>query len=220
MKKAPLSFDRLARVYRLLEFAAFGSKLEQTRFCFLPELHDCRSILVLGEGDGRCLAQLIRFAPEARITCVDFSGAMLARAASRITRTDLTRVDFHQLDVLITPLPAGQYDAVVTLFFLDCFTSLQAAELIGRITAFLQPRAHWVWADFRLPARGLARWRAQAWVKVLYVFFHWQTGLPAHELPPAQGLITAAGFTLIAQRDFEAGLLRSAVYRSAVSIVT
>jgi ubiquinone/menaquinone biosynthesis C-methylase UbiE len=220
MNRAPRSFDRLARVYRFLEFLAFGSMLEQTRFCFLGELSECRSILVLGEGDGRCLARLVELAPLAQVTCVDFSAAMLARAASRIKPADRPRVSFHQVDVLTAALPSGSHDAVVTLFFLDCFTSQQAAGLIRRITDILQPGACWLWADFRLPARGLARWRAQVWLKILYTFFRWQTGLPAHELPPAEELIANAGFVLDGQRDFEGGLLRSVVFRSQSLTVT
>jgi hypothetical protein len=68
--------------------------------------------------------------------------------------------------------------------------------------------------------RGLARWRAQVWLKILYTFFRWQTGLPAHELPPAEELIANAGFVLDGQRDFEGGLLRSVVFRSQSLTVT
>ncbi len=213
MSRAPRSFDRLARVYRFLEFLAFGSTLEQARFCLLEEIKDRRAILVLGEGDGRCLARLVRLAPEAQITCVDFSAAMLARAAAGIAPADRARISFHRADVLVAPLPAGSYDAAVTLFFLDCFTPAQAAELVGRISASLRPDALWLWADFQLPAGGPVRWRAQVWLKILYAFFRWQTGLPARELPPAEALITVAGFAPAAHRDFSGGLLRSVVFR-------
>ena len=62
-------FDRLARSYRTLELLAFGRDLERARFAWLPALADRKSILVLGEGDGRCLARLAALAPAARIHC-------------------------------------------------------------------------------------------------------------------------------------------------------
>ncbi|HTB79954.1 MAG TPA: methyltransferase domain-containing protein [Opitutaceae bacterium] len=208
----PRSFDRLAGVYRALEYLAFGRDLERARFCFLEKLHACRHVLVLGEGDGRCLAQLIRAAPAAHIDCLDLSPAMLARSAARLPPEARERVTFRCADLLAAELPLARYDAVVTLFFLDCFTAEQAADIVRRVTASLQPGACWLWADFSLPPRGVARLRARAWVALLYAFFRWQTGLPARTLPPAEELILAAGFTRKDKREFQRELVRSAFF--------
>ena len=120
VKSHPAGFDRLAPFYRALEFLAFGRDLERARFCFLGELRDCRSILVLGEGDGRFLARLAGIAPHARIHCVDSSPAMLALAAARIPGAGAgARVSFERADVLGARFDPAAYDAVATLFFLD-----------------------------------------------------------------------------------------------------
>src|SRR5690349_4974913 len=117
------SFDRLARIYQPLERLAFGRDLERARFCFLDELRDCRSILLLGEGDGRSLARLTRLAPRAEFHCIDGSARMLRRAAARLDEApDVSRrVRFEQADILNTPLEAERYDGITTFFFLDCF---------------------------------------------------------------------------------------------------
>jgi ubiquinone/menaquinone biosynthesis C-methylase UbiE len=209
---APPSFDRLARIYRPLEYGAFGRDLERARFCFLEKLRVCRGILVLGEGDGRCLEQLVRAAPDAHIDCLDLSPAMLARAESSLPAEARARVTFRQADLLIATLPGKNYDAVITLFFLDCFTAEQTADIVHRIAASLQPGARWLWADFTLPPRGLARLRARVWLAVLYAFFRWQTTLSARALPPAEELIAAAGFAREAEQVFQWGLVRSVVF--------
>ncbi|MGA3007368.1 MAG: class I SAM-dependent methyltransferase [Opitutaceae bacterium] len=209
---APHRFDRLARIYRPLEYGAFGRDLERARFCFLKKLWDCRAILVLGEGDGRCLEQLVRAAPEAHIDCLDLSPAMLARAEARLPADARSRVAFRQADLLTAALPDKKYDAVVTLFFLDCFTAEQTADMVRRIAASLRPGARWLWADFARPPLGLARLRAQAWLAVLYAFFRWQTSLSARVLPPAEALIVAAGFSSEAERVFQWGLVRSVLF--------
>ncbi len=206
------SFDRLARIYRVLEYGAFGRDLERARFCFLEKLRDCRTILVLGEGDGRRLERLTRVAPEALIDCLDLSPAMLARAEARLPAEARARVIFRQADLLTTALPEKNYDAVITLFFLDCFTTEQTADIVHRIAASLRPGARWLWADFVLPPRGLARLRARIWLAVLYAFFHWQTTLSARVLPPAEELMAAAGFAREDERVFQWGLVRSAVF--------
>lgn len=207
------NFDSLAGLYRALEFLAFGRDLERARFTFLPELAACRRILVLGEGDGRCLQRLLACAPQAQIDCLDLSAAMLARAAARLPATDRPRVHFVQADLLTEDPPGTGYDAIVTCFFLDCFTAPQVTALLTRLLPRLAPGAHWLWADFVLPPRGLAHWRARVWLAALYTFFRWQTDLAVRALPPTEALLRAAGCQPVAQRDFQAGLLRAAVFR-------
>jgi ubiquinone/menaquinone biosynthesis C-methylase UbiE len=154
----------------------------------------------------------VRAAPDAHIDCLDLSPAMLARAEARLPVEARARVTFRQADLLTAVLPDKNYDAVVTLFFLDCFTAEQTADIVHRIAASLRPGARWLWADFILPPSGLARLRARAWLAVLYAFFHWQTTLTARVLPPAEELITAAGFTREAEQVFQWGLVRSVVF--------
>lgn len=207
------NFDSLAGLYRALEFLAFGRDLERARFAFLPRLAACRRILVLGEGDGRSLVRLLQHAPHAQVDCLDLSTAMLTRAAARLAPADRARVRFHQADLLTADAPGADYDAVVTFFFFDCFTPSQVAALLARLTPRLAPNALWLWADFTLPPRGLARWRAQIWLTVLYTFFRWQTGLAVRALPPTESLLLAAGCHSESHRDFQSGLLRTALFR-------
>jgi len=204
------NFDGLATFYRALEYIVFGRDLERARFCLLDRLAGCRSILILGEGDGRCLERLVRIAPQARIHCLDASGAMLAKARARIAGTEAApRVTFQQADARDVTLPDSVYDAVVTLFFLDCFTHPQLNLLVPRIAHSLRPQAHWLFADFALPPRGLPRLRARVWLAVLYWFFRWRTGLAARALPPSEPQIESAGFRVAAERSRQQGLLRS-----------
>ncbi len=129
---------------------------------------------------------------------------MLARAAARLTDPAVrARVDFEQADALSLSLPPGRYDAVVTLFFLDCFLPGQVAALVSACRGGLQPGARWLWADFACPPRGWRRWRARASLRLLYVFFRWQTGLPARSLPPAEEILAQAGFEREAEREFQ-----------------
>jgi ubiquinone/menaquinone biosynthesis C-methylase UbiE len=214
MSRAPQTFDRLARVYRGLEFLAFGRDLERARFCFLEHLRGAQNILVIGEGDGRFLERLAQIAPSARIECLDASAGMLARAAERIAGSEAaSRVKFIHDDALQHDFGENRHDAVVTLFFLDCFTEAQVRGLVERIGRSLRPGGQWLFADFALPATGIARWRAKAWLGLLYTFFRWQTGIAARRLPPSEAILAAAGLQRVAAREWQHGLLRSAAYR-------
>src|ERR1700759_3335682 len=74
---APPNFDRLATPYRWMELLTFGPLLQQTRTHFLPHLFDRRQALVLGDGDGRFTAELLRRYPNIQVHAVDGSAAML-----------------------------------------------------------------------------------------------------------------------------------------------
>lgn len=212
MRSPATGFDRLASAYRILELAAFGRALERARFVHLDHLSACRRILVLGEGDGRCLARLVRAAPTAQIDVLDISPVMLARAAAGLPPEDRPRVLLREADILRSPLPDGPYDAVTTMFFLDCFAAADLRALVPRVAAVLAPAATWLWTDFRVPERGVVRWYAQACVGALYAFFRWQTGISARTLPPAERMIEEAGFRAVQRRDYRGGLIRSVVF--------
>ena len=214
MKRSRLTrgFDRLARVYQPLEVLAFGRSLEATRFGFIDRLAGCRRVLVLGDGDGRCLARLVRVAPGARVTSIDASPAMLARARARLGVAERARVDFIRADARTVELPTDAFDAVVTLFFLDCFTDADVRQIVARVVPALAAGAQWLFADFAVPARGWRRLRARLWVGFLYACFRWETGIEARHLPDMEGAIANAGLRPIAEGTGEAGLLRTVLF--------
>jgi hypothetical protein len=118
---------------------------------------------------------------------------MIAHAERRLPADARARVTFHCADLLTAALPDRRYDAIVTLFFLDCFTGAQTAGLVRHIAARARPGARWLWADFTLPPRGFA-------------------ALPARALPPAEALILAAGFRREDERTFQWGLVRAVLF--------
>ena len=146
------SFDRLARIYRPLEHLAFGSDLTRTRNTFLGELTGARRVLILGEGDGRFLAQLLQVNLHCQVDCVDKSLKMLDLAKERVAASDAeARVSFHHQDALTSTYPVSHYDLIVTLFFLDVFTQEQLERLICTLAQSLEPGGTWYVADFRIP---------------------------------------------------------------------
>jgi ubiquinone/menaquinone biosynthesis C-methylase UbiE len=212
MNGNPALFDRLARPYRALEMAAFGLDLERARFHFLGRLAASRDILLLGEGDGRCSTRLAALAPDARIQCIDSSPGMIGRARRRFAGfTSPVRVDFVCDDVLSRDFSRSSFDAVATFFFLDCFSAAEVETIIARVSPALRPGSVWLFVDFLIPDRGLARLRGQAWLSLLYAFFRWQTGLRTRRLPPSEAILARAGWRVREKRDFQGGLVRSSV---------
>lgn len=206
------NFDRVAGIYRLLEYAAFGRTLETARFRYLDHLRECRDILIIGEGDGRVLERILQLAPQATVRCIDTSAAMLARAESRLDPAVRARVIFEPTDARTADIPPAGYDAVVTMFVLDCFSTADVARLVERVMTGLRPGGSWLFADFAIPDRGWRRVHARVWIALLYAFFRWRTGLAARELPPSEEILRDTGLSLLDSTTWRAGLLRSAVY--------
>ena len=208
----PPDYDGLARTYRALEYLAFGRSLEAARFCFLERLQRRKRILLLADGDVRCLARALRLHPQLEATCVDASAAMLRRAAGRLSGQETARARLIHADARVYDPPPGTFDAVVTHFFLDGFTDQDVRRIVARVAPSLHPMAPWLIADFALPDRAPARWRARVWLLFLYGFFRWQTGLRVGHLPEIGPAMAEAGFDRLAFRDFQGGMIRSSIF--------
>jgi hypothetical protein len=204
----PPNFNRLARLYLWMELFSFGLWLAITRQTFLPRLQQSRRALVLGDGDGRFTASLLRANPKVHIDAADASAAMLA-ALMRHAAPHANRVTTHLADIRDWQPPADSlpYDLIATHFFLDCLTTPEVQSLATRLHAAAAPNALWVVSDFAIPAGWFGRLVALPVVTGLYLSFGLLTGLAVRRLPNHAAALSAAGFTLLQRRTRLGGLL-------------
>lgn len=210
-----MSFDLLAPHYRWMEWLLAGQKLQRCRTAFVRAIPSPRRVLMLGEGNGRCLVELLSAYPEAHFTCVDASRRMLDRARARVQAYSMgdERVEFIHADVSEWQAPPGEFDLLVTHFFLDCFRADQLAEMVPRLAAAAAPDARWLLADFQEPASGVAKWRARGVLRAMYFFFQRVTRLPASRLTPPDAFLQQSGFVLRERTLSEWGLLHSDLWQ-------
>lgn len=208
-------FDKLASVYQILEYITMAKDLERSRFQYLEKAQDAQRILILGEGDGRFLQRLLKINSYATIDCVDASGGMLSQAKKRILSEnpkEEQRVRFHQALAQEWVFPQKEYDLVVTLFFLDCFSGSNLEYVIGQIHGSLKDKALWLWADFHIPAQGFWRWRAWLLIQTLYLIFFIFTGLKTQRLEDFPQYLEAVGMKREEGVSFQGGLLVSELW--------
>jgi SAM-dependent methyltransferase len=209
------NFNRIARPYRWLEYLTLGTALENCRTHYLPQLLDRRRALVLGDGDGRFLAQLLASNPDLHADAIDTSATMLQVLRQRCgaaTPNAATRLRTHNANALTIPLE-DSYDLVVTHFFLDCLTQPDLDALITRINPTLTPGALWLISDFRIP-NGLMRLPARVFVRSLYLAFRLLTGLRTTHLPDYATPLTQAGLNRVAHQHRLAGLLTTELWQT------
>jgi ubiquinone/menaquinone biosynthesis C-methylase UbiE len=194
-----LNCDRLARVYRTLEYAVFGRKLENQRCEFLKDASAAKRALLLGDGDGRFLVELTKCNEEVHIDSVEASAKMIERAQACLRKANLAdpaRIRFHHGNALLGEWPNKGYDLVVTHFFLDCFSTAEVDRLIPSIRRVCAPGAKWLLAEFQQPEAGWRRWHACCWLFAMYCFFRITTGLEPLGLPEYRTALSKAGFSL------------------------
>ena len=219
IRRTPRSgFDRVARAYRWLEYLSFGAALERCRSRYLADMLTARRALVLGDGDGRFTALLMRHNPHVLVDACDASAAMLALLEKRVSRLRAQpRLRTAQADlrrglpqILLDPLPEGSqgYDLVVTHFLLDCFTTRETARLALEVHAATAPCAQWIVSEFATPHLA-----AQAVVGALYLAFAVLTGLETRQLPAYSEALGAAEFSLVEEEHRLCGLLTTSRWR-------
>ncbi len=206
-----MSFDRLAPHYRWMEALLAGDKLQRCRTTHLAGLPAVGEILLLGEGHGRFLVPCRRRFPEARITCVDSSAGMIARARSAVRRAGLDEggIRFLRAEVPAWNFAAESFDLVATHFFLDCFPPGPLERVVRRTAELLRPDGHWLLADFQPGGTGLARARNRLVLVAMYRFFRVATRLPARSLTRPDGWLRDVGLRLHRRQESEWGLLHS-----------
>ena len=193
-----MNFDRLAAHYHWMENLFAGGLMQRCRTTFLARTKDRRHAVLVGEGTGKFLVELLRSNPQIQITCVEQCEGMIQQTRQRLAREKLdgSRVSFQQMDVLVWTPPPGKFDLVVTNFFLDCFRAEQLQKLIPLLAGSATNNAIWLLADFHVPERGWRRWRASVILALLYLFFKLTTSLQASWLTPPDNLLTDSGFKL------------------------
>jgi ubiquinone/menaquinone biosynthesis C-methylase UbiE len=211
---ASSNFDRVAPIYRWLEYLTFGCHLEMCREWSLPQLAHSRRALVLGDGDGRFLSALLEVNPNLCADVVDASGAMLSLLRDRIPAAIAEgRVRTYHENALMFLPPESDYDLVITHFFLDCFLTSEVAAIVSSVSHHLAPNALWIVSEFTIPPQRFASLVARGVVSALYLGFRLLAGLRVRELPDHASVFRLAGLRMSNRKTWLGGLIASEVWR-------
>jgi hypothetical protein len=214
-----MNFNRLAAHYHWMETFFAGGLMQRGRLTFLSRTRHCRRALLVGEGTGKFLAELLRANPQIQVTCLENCRGMIEQMRRRLSakKLDASRVEFQQRDALHWSSPPEKFDLVVTNFFLDCFRAEQLQRLVPLLAGATTAEAIWLLADFREPERGWQRWRARIILALLYAFFKVATSLSASRLTPPDRFLAGAGFNLIERRFVSFGFVHADFWQRKIS---
>ncbi|MCR9142583.1 MAG: class I SAM-dependent methyltransferase [bacterium] len=217
-------FDRLAPVYDLLAAVGSGNQIARARRSLLNEIPPGKRALVLGDGTGQFLCELMATGRVKQAVCIDASPAMIDRASRRWQRqcrrsgADPGSVEFRVGALPLDDGPGGPYDLVCTNFFLDLFTNEEMEPVFRQIDAALAPDGNWYYTDFRYPDRATHPLRylsARVLVRCLYVFFGLVAGLRARALTDVKKTFESNEYQLVARTIVAFGALECAIFKKA-----
>jgi ubiquinone/menaquinone biosynthesis C-methylase UbiE len=210
------TFDLVASFYPLLEQTVFGSTLSRARNFFISQVTEGNNILLIGEGNGRFLFEMVKQNSSASITVVDSSARMLAAAARRLATVDhCARIQFIHADILEWGPPVAHYDRVVTHFFLDLFTPFCIHRVVEKITRLATEDSLWINVDFTSENQCL-RQELLMWAQ--YRFFQLSAGIQASRLFDPRPYIRQFGWEILERRSLDSGWI-SAHLMSRLSCV-
>lgn len=199
---------------------AFGHSLQRARVCWIQKVPRPKRVLIVGEGNGRFLCDLLHIYPKVEIDCVDLSATMLKLAQRRVSEScpeSLPGIRFVHEDIL-TWQPRRSYDLVVTHFFLDCFRRDELKVIIDKLVAAATPNATWLIADFTIPEGGkITRTHAKIWLGAMYGFFRATAGIAADELVDTTPYLKAKGFELASRRISHAHMVKSELWQRGLT---
>ena len=197
------NFDLVAAAYPLLETMSFGNSLNEARRAFVQRTATATHVLLIGEGNGRFLCELLARKRGGTVTVVDQSPRMLrllSRRVSSIRR--YTELKLITADFLAWNADGLTYDAVVTHFFLDLFRTESQLLVTHKISHVAKPGAIWVNVDYRLtkprPLHRLIDW-------LQYRFDRTFSGIEADRLYDSSEHIRSAGWLIDEERLFCSG---------------
>lgn len=177
-----MSFDRIAPLYNIGENVFFGNQLNLARTIFISEFAKCRSVLLLGEGRGRFLQELLAINRKCSVTIVDSSSSMVRYQKSKISTSDFDRVYFKCVSIESFSTNK-KFDLICSFFFWDCFTARQIDKLVASYSTLLLKNGLWINSDF-IDSVNFKNYIPFLKIRLLYLLFHLTTEIRAWRVEP------------------------------------
>lgn len=211
-------FDRIAPVYESLGRFFVGRSLFQSQVWEIPRLPENCSVLIVGGGAGGFLSELLASGKARQVCYVDISPKMIELSRTRIEKLlrdtgDRTcQVEF--ITGTVDDIPAwGDYDVVITNFFLDLFTTEETVRLVAKLDCHLRPGGLWCFSDFCLKDRTSSKVLKELYISSLYASFGMFCGISGRRLPPYEAVFRAADYEARDEASFGRDMIRSVIYR-------
>lgn len=195
--EAEAGFDRISSIYDALSWCYGFGAIQRSRRGLLPYIPQAKHLLVLGDGTGLAVSELLESCSPQSIVCVDLSSCMLMRLRQRLTRRCPWAIPrLRLIQGGITAIPDDvHYDLIVSHYFLDLFDDKSLAELLDRLERCWRPGGSWWVTDFARPSDSwIPTALQQTLLSGLYRFFRSTCGVQGATLPNIERAFHSRGW--------------------------
>ncbi|MBT3668573.1 MAG: class I SAM-dependent methyltransferase [Opitutae bacterium] len=213
--KMAINFNGVARFYNFSEKFFFGNLLDRSRNRFLNYCTKINSILILGEGCGQFLIELLRVNEFCEVSIIESSSEMICIQKCLLLEKDIDRVSFHciPIDELIV---SKSFDLICTHFFWDCFSYREISTFLPYYTKLLKKDGIWLNSDFvdsdnRLLHADFLK------IRLMYWFFRITTGIRARKVEPFYHHAIKNSLQLIDHDEIRSGFIKSEVFKKSLN---
>jgi ubiquinone/menaquinone biosynthesis C-methylase UbiE len=196
-------YERIAPVYDALDAVyeySWKQKLRHEVFAGLSG-----DVLDAGVGTG---CNMVAYPRAARVTGVDLSPSMLARAGDRSRSLGLN-VNLRVADLSRLPFPDESFDAVVATFVLACVPENQQLPVLRELARVLRPHGQLRLLDYRMSDKPVVR----NLMKGLSVWLNF--AFAASYTPGTERHVQAAGLTVVSERLVQLDVAKLTILRRA-----
>ncbi|UII34244.1 class I SAM-dependent methyltransferase [Fulvivirga ulvae] len=208
------NFNSVAFVYDTLARVVFGKSIQKAQTSLLYSITKESKVLILGGGTGFILQELDKLRLSLKITYVEPSSAMMKRAKKKLPFRTIV-VDFVQ-DTHEAVSNDGDFDVVITNFFLDVFPADRLSEVVQEVSLLIGKNGVWLLTDFV----RTDMWWQKVLIKLMYLFFRVTAGLEGNQLLNFEDYLHEKGYKSVKHKYFYNGMIRSDIYKKPGCLAT
>ena len=208
MRKMAGGFDRIAPYYDSLARLVFGDSIRRCQLEYLNKIPLGAKVLILGGGTGWLLAKMMKANPTCRVWYLESSLKMIEIAKAGLK--DLSNADvffIHGTEKNLQQRNDIYFDAVITNFYFDLFTSSSLKDALEHIKKCVYPGSKLLVSDF-----VDREWWQQFLLFLMYRFFRWTCAIEARTLPDWQRQLEEAGFAECSTTWYYRAFIKSSLH--------
>lgn len=169
-------------------------RIPRCKTAMLKHLKPGQKVLVAGVGHGTEAIEASKLGAD--VTAVDLSETMLKHFRKRIAHENPPREIRVVHDDIFNIKEPGQYDMVISNFFLNVFNETRVKEVAGHLGTLVKPDGYFVVGEFVLPTTGLHGLIQRLNWYFAITFYSSTTEAVFHPVWNYPGLVEGAGFKI------------------------
>lgn len=201
---AKSGYDKIAPFYDNMVGLCLGKNIFDAQVHFFKEIPSSANVLILGGGTGWIVKQLFKINHNCKIWYIDSSEKMIEIAIKGTQQYNTVFIHGNENDIPVNV----QFDAVITNFYLDCFSHQELTSITDKIKRSLHTNGIWIVTEFV----DTGRTRHQFLLWTMHQFFKWVCKHPNTRLVDWQQVFRLKEFDVIKEKSFQDGFIKAVVY--------